>query len=185
MDALEAISQRHSTSTFKPDPVSREVIEKLLNAAVQAPNHFKVHPWRFVVLQGDALERLGDALADSLRRRVPNAPPEAYQKEREKAFRSPLQIAVGADKPSEPRVMEQENICAAAACVENMLIAAEALGLGAKWRTTGAGLYEPEVLDVLGFADQIIPVAMVFLGYPDHEVELPERPSYEDRTVWM
>jgi nitroreductase len=52
MDVLTAIHTRHSTGKVKPDPVPRAVIEKLLLAAVQAPNHHKVRPWRFVVLSG-------------------------------------------------------------------------------------------------------------------------------------
>ena len=49
METLEAIHTRQSIGQVKPDPVPRELIEKLLSAAVQAPNHYKVRPWRFVV----------------------------------------------------------------------------------------------------------------------------------------
>ena len=59
MDALVAIITRHSVTAIKPDPVPRHVIEKLLNAAVQAPNHYNIRPWRFVVLTGKSRNALG------------------------------------------------------------------------------------------------------------------------------
>ena len=58
MNVLEAIYHRQSIGAMKPDPVPRGDIEKLLGAAVQAPNHYKVRPWRFVVLTGAGRERL-------------------------------------------------------------------------------------------------------------------------------
>ena len=64
MDVLEAIQTRHSLGKVKPDAVSREIVEKLLSAAVQAPSHYNVRPWRFVVLTGDGRKRLGDVLAE-------------------------------------------------------------------------------------------------------------------------
>ncbi|MEO5887928.1 MAG: nitroreductase family protein, partial [Anaerolineales bacterium] len=49
MEVFEAIYHRHSQKKVKPDALPRALIEKLLDAAVQAPNHYKVRPWRFVV----------------------------------------------------------------------------------------------------------------------------------------
>ena len=66
MDALEAIFNRHSVSRVKPDPVPKEVIERLLAAAVQAPNHYRIQPWRFIVLTGRSREALGEVMARSL-----------------------------------------------------------------------------------------------------------------------
>src|SRR5215213_4982437 len=135
MDVFEAIHNRHSQKKVRPDPVSRELIEKLLDAAVQAPNHYKVRPWRFVVLTGNARERLGEAMSASLRERQPTFPQEAFDKARTTPLQAPVVIAVGVDKPSEAKVLVIENICATAAATQNLLLAAHALGLGAKWRT--------------------------------------------------
>lgn len=184
MDTINAIHTRLSVGKVKPDPVPRELVEKLLSAAVQAPNHYKVRPWRFVVLTGAARERLGDVLADSMKAEHPEYPPEAFDKERGKPLRSPLLIAVGVDKPSEEKVLEVENICATAAAVENMLLAAHAEGLGAKWRTGGPAR-DPKVKDFLGFElDQHL-IGFIYIGYPAFKTEARERPSYEDRTTWM
>ena len=184
MDIFEAIYNRHSIGKVKPNPVSREVIEKLLDAAVQAPNHYKVRPWRFVVLTGDGRDKLGEVMAASQQERHPDFPLEAFDKCRSLPLRSPVLIAVGVDKPGEPKVLEIENVCAAAAATQNLLLAAHALGLGAKWRT-GEWARDERVKKFLGFeADQHL-IGFIYIGYPEIEVEHPPRPSFEDRTVWI
>jgi nitroreductase len=184
MDVFEAIHNRHSEKKVKQDAVPREMIEKLLDAAVQAPNHYKVRPWRFVVLTGEGLKKLGDVMAASQLNRHPDFPPEAFDSCRALPLRAPVVIAVGVDKPSEPKVLEIENVCAAAAATQNLLLAAHAMGLGAKWRT-GEWARDPKVKEFLGFeSDQHI-VGFIYVGYPEFIVEQPPRPSFEDRTVWM
>jgi nitroreductase len=184
MDVFEAIYNRHSQGKVKPDPVPRELIEKLLDAAVQAPNHYKVRPWRFVVLTGDGLNKLGDVMAASQQARHPEFPPEAFEKCRAVPLRAPVVIAVGVDQPSEPKVLEIENVAATAAAIQNLLLAAHGMGVGAKWRT-GEWARDPMVKKFLGFeADQHI-IGFIYIGYPEFIAEATPRPSFEDRTVWM
>src|SRR3990172_9287662 len=121
MELFEAIHSRQSIGKVKHDPVSRELIERMLAAAAQAPSHHKVRPWRFFVLNGPARERLGEAMAGAFRNRHPEAADEAVAAQRGKALRSPLLIAVGVDKPGEAKVIEMENVCAAAAATQNLL----------------------------------------------------------------
>lgn len=184
MDVFEAIHSRHMQGKVKQETLPRELIEKLLAAAVQAPNHYKVRPWRFIVLTGDARQKLGEVMSASLRERQPDSPQQLFDKARATPLQAPVIIAVGVDKPSEPKVLEIENICAAATACQNLLLAAYALGLGAKWRT-GEWARDAKVKEFLGFeADQHI-VAFIYVGYPEFIGEYPPRPSFEDRTVWM
>jgi nitroreductase len=184
LELLELIHTRHSIPKVKPDPIPKALIEKLLSAAVQAPNHHRVRPWRFVVLQGKARERLGEIMANSLKNRNPEVMEEALTIERSKPLRAPLLIAVGVDKPTEPKVVEIENVCAAAAACQNLLLAAHALGLGAMWRT-GPAAEDPQVKVFLGFTPDQQLISFLYIGYPDGELKALERPSFEDRTVWM
>lgn len=184
MEIFEAIQNRHSQGHVRPDPVPRELIEKLLQAAVQAPNHYKVRPWRFVVLTGEGRHKLGNVMAASQQMRHPEFPAEAFEKCRALPLRAPVVIAVGVDKPSEPKVLEIENVAAAAAAVQNLLLAAHAMGLGAKWRT-GEWARDTMVKQFLGFeADQHL-IGFIYLGYPEILTEAPPRPSFDDRTVWI
>ncbi len=184
MDTIEAIRTRTSVKRFTQQPVEREKIEQLLRAGNQAPNHYKVRPWRFIVLSGEVRLRLGDVMAEVFGRKFPDAPPQAMDKERAKPLRSPVIIAVGVDEPSETKVLEIENICAAAAACENILLAAHAIGLGGHWRTGGPAR-EPGVRKFLGLAEKQQLIAFLYVGYPEEPVPPAARPGYEDRTTWM
>jgi nitroreductase len=184
LDVFEAIFSRQSISHLKADDVPREVIERLLAAAVQAPNHHKVRPWRFFVISGEGRMRIGKTLEKSLHRRVPEAAAGALQKERVRLLRAPIVIAVAVDPPADSRVSEIENISAAAAAVQNLLLAATASGLAAKWRT-GQAAVDPLVKEELGLSVDQHLIALIYLGYPQEVPPDKERPSFEDRTVWI
>jgi nitroreductase len=184
MDVFEAIYQRHSQGHVKPDPVPRELIEKLLDAAVQAPNHYKVRPWRFIVLTGKGRDKLGDVMAASQHERHPEFPVEAFEKCRALPLRAPVMIAVGVDKPTEAKVLEIENVAATAAAIQNLLLAAHALGLGAKWRT-GEWARDAKVKQFLGFEPDQHLLGFIYLGYPEAITQPPSRHSFEERTRWI
>ena len=184
MDVFEAIHNRHSQGKVKPDPVPRELIERLLDAAVQAPNHYKVRPWRFVVMMGNGRNRLGEVMAASQQERHPEFPMESFAKCREVPLRAPVVIAIGVEKPSEVKVLEIENVAATAAAIQNLLLAAHAMGLGAKWRT-GEWARDKKVKEFLGFDPDQHLIGFIYIGYPEFASEPPPRPSFADRTVWM
>ena len=171
MDTLQAIFTRCSCDTVKSDPVPRELLEKLLSAAAQAPNHYKVRPWRFAVLQGQSRERLGDLFVELLLEQHPDAPQSTIEKERAKPLRAPVVIAVGIEPSTDPRAVEIENVCAAAAAVQNILLAAHAIGLGAKWRT-GSPAAEPRVKEFLGLHPDQELIAFVYIGFPAADASL-------------
>jgi len=184
MDIIEAIHSRVSEGKMRPEPLPRELIEKLLDAAVQAPNHYKVRPWRFVVLIRDGRNRLGNLMAEVLYQKYPELKAEALDKERAKPLRSPVIIAVGVDRPIETKVSELENICATAAACQNILLAAHAFGLGAHWRT-GDAARDPLVKKFLGFTKDQQLIAFLYIGYPEVPREQYKRVGFEDRTIWI
>jgi len=184
MDALLAIKTRQSVGTVRPDVIPKYVIENLLTAGAQAPNHYKVRPWRFFVISGTGLIKLGDVMAKSLSMKSENLPAEALEKERSKPLRAPLIIAVGVDKPTEAKVSEIENLCAAAAACQNILIAAQTLGLAAIWRT-GPTALDPLVKEFLGLESDQRLIGLLYIGFPEKPETVPERPDFQDRTVWI
>ena len=184
METFDAIRSRHSIGKVKPDELPRETIQTLLEAGNQAPNHHKARPWRFFVLTGAALGRLGGAMADSQRARKPDLPPENYEKTRLLPLRAPLIVAVGVDKPATEKIIEIENVCAAAAACQNILLAAHALGLGAIWRT-GEYARDAKVKEFFGLAPDQHLIAFIYVGYPEGETMLTERPPVDERVTWM
>lgn len=184
METIVAIHTRQSAGALTSRPVPQDVIEGLLSAGNQAPNHYKVRPWRFMVLKGSGLSHLGDAMARSLAQKTENLPVEALDKERSKPLRAPLIIAVGVDKPAEPKVKEIENICAAAAACQNILLSAHAQGLGAIWRT-GPAAVDPLIKEFLGLSNDQTLIAFLYIGYPENPTPVIERPNFTDRTTWI
>lgn len=184
MDAIDAIHGRQTIKNVKPQALPRELVERLLSAGAQAPNHHKVRPWRFVVLTGDGRQKLGDVMAASFLSRNPAAPPEGLDKTRALPLRAPVVIAIGVDKPAESKIIEIENVSSASAAAQNILLAAHALGLGAIWRT-GEWARDAKVKEFLGFdADQHI-VGFIYVGYPDVLPEPYVRQGFEDRVRWV
>lgn len=184
MNTIEAIRARRSLGNVEADPIPRAQIEMLLDAAVQAPNHYKVRPWRFVVIAGKARDDLGDAMVRALRRKRPDLDDAALAKERAKPLRAPLIIAVGVDRADDPRVIEVENICAAAAACQNILLAATDVGLASHWRT-GESARDAEVKNFLGLAPEQQLIAFLYIGKPASHGDGPARPGFDDRTTWM
>ena len=184
MEIFEAIHGRITAKQVKPDALPRETIEKLLSAGAQAPNHHKVRPWRFVVLTGDGRRKLGDVMSASFLDRNPGAPTEGVDKIGALPLRAPVVIAVGAGKPTDTKIIEAENVSAASAACQNILLAAYALGLGAIWRS-GEWARDGKVKEFLGFAaDQHI-IGFIYVGYPDVMPDPYTRIGFEDRVTWV
>jgi nitroreductase len=185
---LQTLRERRSIGKVRPELPPREHIERIIEAAGWAPNHYRTAPWRFVVLAAAARERLGDVLAESLAGRLDDPDNAESQqlidRERRKPLRAPVVIAVAAVPSSAPKVRENEEVAATAAAVENMLIAARALGLGAMWRT-GAPAYDPAVKDALGLPANAHIVAFVYAGYPDLPPVPDQRQSALAQTIWL
>lgn len=139
-----------------------------MQAGVQAPDHGRLAPWRFVVMRGDARGVLGDAMAALRRAREPDAPEAAVQAERGKAFRAPVVVVVAAEVTAGHKVPEGEQVMAVAACVQNMLLAALALGFTANWKT-GAAAYDAGVKAALGLRPDAIIVGIVYVGTQEGE----------------
>lgn len=187
MHVFDVIKRRRSIGKMTGERPTREQIEILLEAATHAPNHHHVQPWKFIVLAGNAREELGTVMAMSLANRLEETSSEKAQaslnKERNKPLRSPVVIVVVAESPKQPKVTEIENIEAASAAVQNMLLTAEEMGLACMWRT-GDAAYDPHVKQWLDLdsGDQI--VAFLYVGYP--AIPRIERVpiSFKEKTTW-
>ena len=185
MHTIEAIESRRSHLKLDDREPSQDEIQRLLDAAVRAPNHYKAEPWRFVVLRGDARRRLGEVLAESLKKRFPDMSPTAIETERTRPVeKAPVIIAVAVEKPTTEKEIEVENILAVGAAVQNILLAAHDLGLSATWRT-GLAAYDPEVKKFLGLDPDQHLAALLYVGYPlNHDRESKRIPAAE-KTVWL
>ena len=187
MDVFEAIRTRRSVSRVLPECPPRALIERVLAAAVCAPNHYLTEPWRFIVLTGAAREPLGHAQEAALRHTLTDADAPHHQaalaKERGKPLRAPVVIVAAVVPSGHPKAVPLEEICATAAAVQNLLLAAHAEGLAAIWRT-GETAYSPEVKAALDLPDAAQVIGIIYLGYPDAAQPPAPRVSRDVAAVW-
>lgn len=172
MDALSAIHTRVTAAKLGAPAPSAAQVDQLLAAAARAPDHGRIAPWQFIIIEGTARERFGALLADVKRRQVPDAPDTMLSAERAKAMRAPMIIVVATRLvPDHKKVPEIEQVLAAGSAVQNLLLAAQALGFGSMWKT-GAPAYDPEVKRALGIDARDHIVGFVYLGTSLAEVAI-------------
>ncbi|MFP4529413.1 MAG: nitroreductase family protein [Candidatus Kapaibacterium sp.] len=167
MNAIDAILNRKSVRNFIPDrPVSDEHMDTLLRAGMAAPSAMNKQPWSFISIDDrETLDRLGRALP--------------YCKMIHKASAA-IVVCAHPDWSIEDMKLEYAIIDACAA-TENILIAAEALGLGAVWT---AVYPRKDRMDparaILGIPENVIPLNVIPIGWPDGS-EQPKEKFKEDR----
>lgn len=189
MDLFEAIRGRRSVGIVKDEPVSKERIEQILEAGNWAPSHHHTEPWRFFVMTGEGRNVLANAYADIAldhARASEAAIDEAdvRAKQGAKAFRAPVVIAVAVSPSPEPQVSRVEEFAAAHAAVQNMLLAAHAIGLGAIWRS-GEPMYHSIMRQAFGLNEGEELVALLYLGVPRLPLPVKKRNPVREKTVWI
>ena len=188
MDVFEALRTRRDIGKLKAETPPRDFIEKILEAGTWAPNHHLTQPWRFFVLTGEALNRLGEARAQALMEELddPDSATSSARldKERIAPLRAPVMIAVAISPSDNPIVEEVEEIEAVAMAVQNMLLAAHALGLGAMLRT-GKAAYRKKVKEFFGVTGKERLFGFIHLGYPDMAPPERTRSSFAEKTKWL
>ena len=165
MDARTALLTRCSPPKLVEPAPDDAQLQMMLEAAVRAPDHGRLAPWRFLVLRGAARELLADAVAADLREKRPEAPEEEIAAARNKPLRSPLLVVAAAAVREHPKVPALEQITATAAAVQNLWLQAHALGFGMLWKT-GPAAYSPRVKAALGLDAGDTIVGILHLGTP-------------------
>lgn len=188
MEALAALMTRHSVApAFLDEPAPHDAaLEQILAAGAAAPDHGRLRPWRFIVIRGEARARLGEVFVEALRRRSPDAPEPALAQERERPLRAPLVVAVAARIAKDhPKIPEIEQILSAGAAAQNILLAAHALGYGAKW-LTGANAYDEHVKQALGLVADDRLISFIYLGTPTGEApQVPHAGARAHTVEWQ
>ncbi|WP_165585523.1 nitroreductase [Roseococcus sp. SYP-B2431] len=155
----------------------RSALDLAVSAALRAPDHGGLRPWRFVFIQGEDRGALGDLLAASMRARAPDTPAERLEVERAKPLRAPLVVAAGAAINHErPGVPPWEQEASAAAGIMNFLNMLDAQGFGACWLSSPS-LKDPAVKAALGFAEGDSLLGWIYAGTPGEDRPRPSRPG--------
>ncbi|RMF41681.1 MAG: nitroreductase [Alphaproteobacteria bacterium] len=181
LDFLRTRRSRSARTLSAPAP-DRTEIEGLLEAAARSPDHGMLVPWRFLVLSGDALQRLARAV--EARGRALDKPEGDIEKARANFANAPLIVAVVVSpKPSRKIPLLEQTLSAGAVCL-SLLNAALASGWGANW-ITGWPAHDRGFLDLLGCGAEEFVAGFVHIGTETVVPAERERPDIAAITDWV
>jgi nitroreductase len=187
MQALQAILTRVTVPPVKlgepaPDDAA---LGRMLEAAAAAPDHGKLRPWRFLVVRGAGRDRLGALFAEALLAERPGTSAAEIEKQRTAPLRAPLiVVAVASVDPNHPKIPAWEQQASVACAVQNLLLAAHALGFAGKW-ATGGNAASPGVRRGLGLAADETIAGLLYIGTAREPQPVPPRPDpAEIAAVW-
>lgn len=190
MDLFEAIRTRRSVAQLSEEEVPRDLIEQMLEAAVWAPNHKRVEPWRFAVFTGASREKLAAAYRENYRLDHPDASEVELagpgDKSAKRVLQAPVTIVVSSEAGA-TEIETQENYAATVIATEHILLAAHALGLGTCWRSGEAVYTKPRnaIKELIALPPESQLVAVLPIGFPAAEPRESRRASFKEKTRWF
>lgn len=134
LSLLKTRRSAKSKTMIAPGPDAQE-LEDILSVGLRVPDHGKIAPWRFVIIEGDAQARFSRGLVDLYKAEKPGAPALETQAIAEFPTAAPLLIAVLSRVNAERKIPAWEQELSAGAVCQNMLIAAHAMGYAGQWLT--------------------------------------------------
>jgi nitroreductase len=170
---FEMINARNSDGLLTAPAPSPEELTFAIQAALTAPDHHRLQPWRFLSVRGDARMKLGSAFKQALIARG-DTDEELLRKVQAQPLRAPLILVCIVDIKVHPKVPEVEQVLSTGAAVQNILLMLKAQGYGAIWRT-GAITGSAVLKQSLGLREQGIIAGFVYIGSLSREIPIRER----------
>jgi nitroreductase len=170
---------------FSKRKIHREQIELLLNNAIWAPSHGLTQPWRFVVLQDNALIQLSEVLGNAYLSETP----KELQNDKKliKLINRPklatAVIALIVDREKDTKISEADDFAAVACAVQNMHLTATAQGIGGFWSSTNM-VKTQQFREFISLTEQQVCIGLFYLGYPEIEWPKGQRKPIEYVTTW-
>lgn len=162
-----------------PGP-SAEEFELILNAALAAPDHGALRPWRLVLCTPESRDRLAELFIAAKRQSKPDSSEIELAREREKAVRPPVLLGlIAAPKPGHAKIPEIEQIASAGAALQSILLAAHGLGYGAIM-LSGSRCSAENVRAALGLERDEILLGFISIGTVVDTPRPASRPALSD-----
>ncbi|AQA20245.1 nitroreductase [Halioglobus japonicus] len=177
------VSRNSAPKLTSPGPDADELAQ-MMSAALRAPDHARLRPWRFLTVSGERREALGELLLQALLARNPDADESAQTKARNAPLRAPVVVVVICKLSEHPKVPHIEQRQSAACAAHGLLLGAEALGYSGIWRTGDVAFDRPFMTSLGLAADEEI-TGFVYLGTRDGKPKpLPEMNPEEFNQYW-
>lgn len=182
-ETLRLLALRRSTRALdmvEPGPTPAQ-LDDLLRLAARVPDHGKLGPWRFIVFEGDARARFGDALAEVFQADDPAADADRVEFERQRFLRAPVVVCVTSCVQPDHKIPVWEQELSAGAACQTLLIAANAMGYAAQWLTEWYG-FHGAVDTVLELGEHERVAGFIYLGTAKGDLTERKRPDWRDRV---
>ena len=163
MNAIELLHNRVSAPVLNSPAPTQTQLEIMFRAALRAPDHAGLQPWRFLTIEQEARSELGQLFAKALQAKTSDISEEKLLKAAKKPLRAPMVIIAIASITEHPKVPEVEQVITAGCAAHSLLLAAYAQGLGAMWRT-GEMAFDPTVKAGLGLKAHEQVVGFLYVG---------------------
>ena len=163
MSPLETLLSRKSHNKLIEPAPSKEQVEIMMKAALRAPDHALLKPWRYQIFTGEALNELGELFAEISLANNPNLTSEQLNKIKLKPLRAPMVIVSIINVVEHKKVPEVEQVLSAGASAQNLIMAAHFMNIGAIWRT-GDLAFSRSLMDELGLASNESITGFIYLG---------------------
>ncbi|ACL61945.1 nitroreductase family protein [Methylobacterium nodulans] len=145
-----------------PGPTAED-LAAILTVASRVPDHGKLAPWRFVVIEGEGAERIGAVIEAAFAADHPEADAARLAAERRRLAQAPVVVAVVSRAGPHMKIPDWEQVLSAGAAAMNLVIAANALGFSTSWLTEWIA-YDRRILDALGLAPEERLAGFVHIG---------------------
>lgn len=166
---IKLLQNRVSSPKLTAPAPNSDELQSILACAVRAPDHARLKPWQFHVMQGEALVKLGNLFAEAIGSDVVQ---DKIEKCRNMPLRAPLMIVATCEPQDNAKVPALEQFLAVGAAIQNMQVAISSLGYGSIWRT-GEMAQLSMVKDAFGLSENGEIVGFLYVGTPEKQLSKP------------
>ena len=184
MNPIELLLNRKSHNKLVAPAPNELQVEKMLSAALRAPDHAQLRPWRYRIYQDNALVDLGEKFLAASLLRMPELSIEKQNRIKAKPLRAPMVIVASVVIKEHPKVPKVEQLLSAGASVQNLIMAAHFQDVGAIWRT-GELTFNRDLMDMLGLDKNEEIVAFIYLGKEEGLKKQVPQINQNDFVKWM
>ena len=184
MDAITALQQRNSSARLIDPAPTGDDRHAIFQAALRAPDHARLRPWKFIEVRGDSRDKLAKIFIDTATALNSDLSENEISKLEKAPHRAPMVIILAANIKEHPKVPEIEQIISLGAAAQNILLGIHEIGYSAVWRT-GNMAFNPEITKFLGLEENYKIIGYLYVGTSTgKEKPIPELEIQDFLEVW-
>ena len=174
METIKSIQTRNSIPFLEEPAPTEEEMKEVYRAALRAPDHAWLRPWKYIEVTGEGRQKLADSFLEAAYLSEEDVTEEYKAKLLNAPFRAPMIIILVADIKEHPKVPKVEQLLSLGASAQNILLSITSLGYGAVWRT-GKMAFNPQIVESLGLPKTNEIIGYLYIGTPSRkEKAIPE-----------